>query len=896
MSAPEDFRAAMRATGLDYAGPIVADGKLYRIKAEGDKACNSWYVLHVGPPAAGAFGCWKRGLKEKWCGGNGKMSPAERTAARRLQQEAERERDRAQAECHAAARKTADRILLHATPAKTHPYLDRKGAAAFGDVREYHGALVLPLRDVEGTLHGLQFISRDGEKRFLRGGRVAGCFFALAQNPYGPLVIVEGYATGASVHEATGMATVCAMNCGSLMTVAEALRAKSPERDIIVAADDDQWTDGNPGITKATAAAKAIQARLAFPQFKDLTTKPTDFNDLNALDGLATVKAQIESATTPKETTDDIINRLAELPPAEYDQCRKAEAEKLGLRVGTLDAEVANRTAKDKEPSAEDPTAADLLVALVADVPLFLDDEGTAYAEVPKPQGGVEVLRVRSGRFSEWLAAAYHRAYHGVAKRTVIDDARAVISGEAELRGIVLPVHIRIGAHEGCIVLDLGDSQRRAVIIQPGRWEIVANPSVKFLRPSKALPLPDPKSGGDFSALWKILNVRARDRVLCVGWLLSSLQPTGPFFLINFVGEQGTGKSLACRFMRMIVDPSSVPLRRGTTEERSLWVAAANNRVLAFENLSSLPAWLSDALCALATGGGYSSRQLYTDNEEAAFTAQRPVLLNGIADVVARPDLAERTLRVELEIISKTNRRTESELNAEFARVAPDVLGALMDAAAYGLSRLPTLKLDSLPRMADAARWIEACLPRLRFKEGDFLRALDRHERETADSAIDGSAIARAVVALMAEAQVQDEWTGPAGLLLELLAQKIPESDQHRREWPANPRALSGALRRMAPALRRVGIEVHEPRPGDKRREWRLVKRGVPELPPEPPTPPDGPSVLGLSSGGSHVATALPPNRPPDPEAAWNGLLGGLGGLGGSPEPLVHEADEEVLL
>ena len=219
----------------------------------------------------------------------------------------------------------------------------------FGNAREYHGALVLPLRDTDGELHSLQFIGADGTKRFLSGGQIVGCFFTLADKPDGALVVCEGYATGASVHEATGFAVVCAMNCGNLLAVSKALRKKFPEREIIIAADDDAWTNGNPGLTKATEAAKTIRAKLAVPQFADVNTKPTDFNDLHQLEGLDTVKTQIENAKIPKETDTETFDRLAKLPPADYDRCREEEAKRLKIRTATLDAEIGKRRPKSGE-------------------------------------------------------------------------------------------------------------------------------------------------------------------------------------------------------------------------------------------------------------------------------------------------------------------------------------------------------------------------------------------------------------------------------------------------------------------------------------------------------------------------------------------------------------------
>jgi len=290
----------MAHSGMHYAGALEPDGKLHRFKAEGDHARNSWYVLHSGPPEAGAFGCWKRGISETWCARNGKeYSRDEWASIRRHWKEAERERKLTEAEAQAKARKTAAWVFAHAKPVEpTHPYLVRKAIGVQGELRQHGDALVLPLRDSAGTLHGLQFIGPDGSKRFLRGALVTGCFFLLGNKPDSPMAICEGYATGASVHRATGWPVVCAMNCGNLLAVAKAVRLKWPDREIIISADNDQFTAGNPGLRDAGEAAKAVKAFLAIPQFADeaLADRPTDFNDLCRLAGLAEVRRQLQRA------------------------------------------------------------------------------------------------------------------------------------------------------------------------------------------------------------------------------------------------------------------------------------------------------------------------------------------------------------------------------------------------------------------------------------------------------------------------------------------------------------------------------------------------------------------------------------------------------------------------
>ena len=383
----DGFRAAMRTAGLDYAGPITADGSLRRFKAKGDASRNSWFVLHPGPPAAGAFGCWKRDLSETWHNGKADLSQAQWETVRRQWREAEAARERTEDEQQTKARDIAAWIMRRAKPADVaHPYLVTKAVKPAGQLLEYRAALALPLRDAGGTLHSLQFVSPDGAKRFLRGGRIAACFFTLAEKADGPLVMAEGYATAASIFEATGFATVAAMNCGNLPAVAKALRDKWPAREIILAADNDAWTVGNPGLAKATEAAKAIGAKLAVPTFPDTASKPTDFNDLHRAEGRAEVRRQIEAATTPKENDEERLQRLAALSPIEFDRAADKEASAMGVNVGTLRTEVAKRRGK----------ANDNAQGSAVELP---DVEPW-----PDPVNGAEVLSAVAAVFSRYLA------------------------------------------------------------------------------------------------------------------------------------------------------------------------------------------------------------------------------------------------------------------------------------------------------------------------------------------------------------------------------------------------------------------------------------------------------------------------------------------------------------
>jgi len=294
----EAFRTAMKEFGLDCTDPIVADGELHRFAAGNDANPNSWYVLHLDPPVNGRYGCWKRGIEETWRDDSVSLSDAELRHVEQCWKQAAEKRDQELKKRREEARQEAGRIWSESTPLNGHWYLQMKGVKAHGELREHQGRIVVPLQDVSGVIHTVQYISADGTKRFMKGGHVTGHFFTLADEGYGPLVISEGYGTAASIYEATGFSAVAAMNSGNLLPVAKALREKWPGREIILAADNDQFAgEGkNPGLEKGCEAAFAIGGKLAAPQFFDLSMKPTDFNDLMRLAGPAEVKRQIESA------------------------------------------------------------------------------------------------------------------------------------------------------------------------------------------------------------------------------------------------------------------------------------------------------------------------------------------------------------------------------------------------------------------------------------------------------------------------------------------------------------------------------------------------------------------------------------------------------------------------
>jgi hypothetical protein len=280
--------------------------------------------------------------------------------------------------------------------------------------------------------------------------------------------------------------------------------------------------------------------------------------------------------------------------------------------------------------------------------------------------------------------------------------------------------------------------------------------------------------------------------------------------LVVLSGEQGSAKSTFSAVLRALIDPNAAPLRALPRDDRDLFIAANNAHLLVFDNVSGMPGWLSDALCRLATGGGFATRQLYSDQDETIFDACRPVVLNGIEDVVTRPDLADRAIFLNLHPIPEERRRPEADFWAEFNAERPRLLGALLDAMAEGLRRLPETRLPRLPRMADFALWATACEGAF-WSLGTFMAAYTTNREEVVATVIEADPVAASVRALVDD---RTNWHGTASKLLAALSELAGERTMRSREWPETPRALSGRLRRAAPFLRKIGIEVTFARAG----------------------------------------------------------------------------------
>ncbi|MBT3927496.1 MAG: hypothetical protein HOM52_05355 [Rhodospirillaceae bacterium] len=444
------------------------------------------------------------------------------------------------------------------------------------------------------------------------------------------------------------------------------------------------------------------------------------------------------------------------------------------------------------------------LLDLVEDVELWHTPARDAYASLPIG-GHIENWPVRSKTFRLWLCFRARIVLKFSPSGQALQDALTAIEATALFGSPEHRTHLRVARIDGHVYLDLCDSNWRAIEVRENGWRVIHGPPAKFIRSPAMRALPEPEAGESVDRLRGYVNVSSDDDfVLLVAWLVGTFRPEGPYPILRVNGEQGSAKSTLCRILRELIDPNQALVRSAPNGERELIVSAQNAHLLVLDNLSYMPPWLSDSLCRLSTGGGFSSRALYTDWTEAVFNGSRPIILNGIPDLAGRADLADRSLCLTLTSISEAERRTERELIQNFMEDRPYVLGALLDAVSSALRREKAARPLCFPRMSDFSAWVAAAEPGLGWIEGKFSRAYEANRTASIYDTIDADTVAAAVVGLI---RIEHNWEGAPTTLHEVLGQHIPEEIRKGRAWPA-PNKLKERLRRAQPALRSVGIHM----------------------------------------------------------------------------------------
>lgn len=497
--------------------------------------------------------------------------------------------------------------------------------------------------------------------------------------------------------------------------------------------------------------------------------------------------------------------------------------------INSADQSCNSGTADNSDTAEEGGRAADIAVRLVLEskAELFHDERDDPYAVVHLPEG-CRILALKSNKFKQWVS---HLIWSNEGKAygtDVLTAAIRALSGMACFDKPLKELSVRSAWAEDNIWLDINGMQ--AICVTPDGWDVVKKPPILFRSFQSQRPLVEPVRGGDIAELLSFVNIQDdHAKLLFMCYLVAALVPDIPIAALVVHGMHGTAKTTLLKVVKNLIDPSAVEVRAAVHDPGEFALAAWQNRVLFFDNLSSVPVWLSDALCRAVTGEGWAKRTLYTDEDTTFFEYKRVVGLAGINLVANRPDLLDRSIILSLAPVSPENRRSEQLFWKQFNEARPRILGGMLDILSGAMKILPNIDLPSLPRLADFTRWAAAVAEVMGYGATTFLDAYVVNVGNQNQAALEASPVAQAVIHFMANSLY---WKDTASELLEQLtslAEKELKINTRTKYWPKAPYILTRRVREVQQNLLAAGIGVEIGRTAQER--WvkleKLEEEGV---------------------------------------------------------------------
>jgi hypothetical protein len=461
----------------------------------------------------------------------------------------------------------------------------------------------------------------------------------------------------------------------------------------------------------------------------------------------------------------------------------------------------------------------------------FVIPELTETSQIPQlrkmPQSKQVIMPIGGSQFKAWLAHLMWLEEEKAPGNDSLNSAINVLKGKAQQEGKQYTLYNRVAPASDGIWLDMADAKWRAIKITSEGWKIIDNPPILFRHYSHQQPLAQPASTqqGD---IWKLLDYttipkeddKTRLAFLCT--CVSYLIPLIPHPAIVASGPQGSTKSWLFRWIKRLIDPSSIELLSLPRNDRELAQQLEHHWIVPYDNLTYLQDWVSDMLCRAVTGGGIAVRKLYSDDEDTILQFKRCILLNGINVAAQRADLLDRSTLIGLTAMAPEKRRTEEELIGAFENDLPKILAGFLNVLSKALRLYPTVKLEGYQRLADFSRYGAAIAQALGRTKEEFVNAYADKVKAQNEEALNADPVAlallkfcenevkgKSLVSIQGSAEA-DCWKGQPSELHAKLSQCAQQTgiDIKAKGWPKTPNALTRRINDVSPALKAFGCEI----------------------------------------------------------------------------------------
>jgi hypothetical protein len=485
------------------------------------------------------------------------------------------------------------------------------------------------------------------------------------------------------------------------------------------------------------------------------------------------------------------------------------------------------RNEDEEFESSGEESQADVLIRLGSKAEFFTNDIEEAYAVVVV-KGSKKVCKVRSREFKLWLTKLFYEETGKAPGMDAMNQALGVMEMKAMFEGEAHKLYLRVAEEEGVIYYDLADEGWRTVKVTGQGCEILSESPLVFRRTKNMKPQAEPDFKGNMELLLKHVRIKSReDQILYLVYLVSCFIPGIPHVVLVLSGEKGASKSTTMRMTRSIIDPAMRDLLTMPNSKQDLALSLSNNYMPCFDNLDTLSAEKSDMLCMASTGGGFSKRTLYTDDDETILSFERCVGLNGINVVATRADLLDRSIILELERIDESERKEERDVWREFNGDKGAIVGGALSILSQAMSIYPNVTLDRLGRMADFTRWGYAIAEAAGWGGETFLQAYLGNQSRSNEEAIFAHPVAAAVTAFM---KTRSKWNGTVATLLDELEHVAFQEkiNTNVKSWPKAPNILSRRLKEVLSNLKQTGITL-DIRHGGDAKMVRIERMDSPE-------------------------------------------------------------------